>query len=163
VKTVWFDEPHPYPVRSLTYRTEQAGAFEVRRVSVYNRYTYSQNTRPALMNTLIFIFLCWEYKSILTKKIATQTQWKESQMIHFSISLCRITPDSNNIQYSPCLKNGPISQTFRESLFTTSKQYIKCSYNVTLRRVLNFAYGTLLRWSYHLLHCGHIICCCSQL
>jgi len=133
-------------------------------VSVYNGYMYSQNTRPALMYTLIFILLCWGYKYILPKKIAKQTQRKELQMIPFSISLCRITSDSSNIQYSTCLTNGPISQTFRESLFTTSKQYIKCTYNVTLRRVLNFALGTLLRWSYHLLHCGHIICCCcSQL
>jgi hypothetical protein len=29
------DEPHPYPERSFTYRTEQAGANEVQRVIVY--------------------------------------------------------------------------------------------------------------------------------
>jgi len=46
-------------------------------------------------------------------------------MSPFSISLRRITSDNSNIQYSKCLTNGPISQTFRESLFTTSKQYIK--------------------------------------
>jgi hypothetical protein len=30
------DDPHPYPVRSFTYRTEQARANEVQRVIVYS-------------------------------------------------------------------------------------------------------------------------------
>jgi hypothetical protein len=33
------DEPHPYPVRSFTYRMEQARADEVQRVIMYIVYT----------------------------------------------------------------------------------------------------------------------------
>ena len=33
------DEPHPYPVRSFTYRNEQVRADEVQRVIMYNSYT----------------------------------------------------------------------------------------------------------------------------
>jgi hypothetical protein len=36
VNTVWFDELPPYPVRSFTYRNEQVGADEVKKVIVYN-------------------------------------------------------------------------------------------------------------------------------
>jgi len=31
-----FDEPHPYPERSFTYRTEHVKANEVQRLIVYN-------------------------------------------------------------------------------------------------------------------------------
>jgi hypothetical protein len=34
VKTVWFDELLPYPVRSFTYHNEEVGADEVPRVTV---------------------------------------------------------------------------------------------------------------------------------
>jgi hypothetical protein len=37
VKIVWFDELHPYPVRSFTYRNQQVRAEEVSRVTVYKR------------------------------------------------------------------------------------------------------------------------------
>jgi len=33
---IQFDDPHPYPVRSFTYRTEHVRAYEVQRVTVYN-------------------------------------------------------------------------------------------------------------------------------
>jgi hypothetical protein len=33
------DEPHPYPVRSFTHRTEQARADKVQRVIMYIVYT----------------------------------------------------------------------------------------------------------------------------
>jgi hypothetical protein len=36
VKTVWFDELPPYPIRSFTYRNEQVRADKVQRVIVYN-------------------------------------------------------------------------------------------------------------------------------
>ena len=36
MKTIQFDEPHPYPVRRYTYRTEHVRAYEVQRVTVYN-------------------------------------------------------------------------------------------------------------------------------
>jgi hypothetical protein len=43
MKTVRFDELPPYPIRSFTYRNEQARADDVQRVIVYklNRYPCS--------------------------------------------------------------------------------------------------------------------------
>jgi hypothetical protein len=42
VKTVWFDELPPYPVRSFTYCNEQVGAMGVQRAIVY-RYDLHNN------------------------------------------------------------------------------------------------------------------------
>jgi len=43
VKTVCgSDESHPYPVRSFTYRSEQARANKLHRVIVYFMYTFNE-------------------------------------------------------------------------------------------------------------------------
>jgi hypothetical protein len=49
MKTVWLDELPPYPVRSFTYRNEQARADDVQTVIMYklNRYLHSRRLRVA--------------------------------------------------------------------------------------------------------------------
>jgi hypothetical protein len=49
MKTVWFDERPPYPVRIFTYRNEQARADDVQRVIVYilNRFPHRRRLRVA--------------------------------------------------------------------------------------------------------------------
>jgi hypothetical protein len=50
---VWFDEPHPFRVRSFTYRVEQARANEVKTVIVYRTKNKGDFAGEKLVNSFL--------------------------------------------------------------------------------------------------------------